>query len=165
MNDLPPFLSHSDRVCYLKHTFQSKSKCFCLPNKIVNNIVYYNLKYPSLHLKHMFVGRDDELRLLEEIWSGRSPKTCAVYGRRRIGKTTLIDRFCADKKHIRLFRNHGQGVMAGHPIFSAARPLTNRKADPDLLWPMIWVQTRSSPTLCKAHRKHQTLQMKSYEEL
>ncbi len=49
----------------------------------------------------MFVGRDDELRVLEDIWSGRSPKTCAVFGRRRIGKTTLIDRFCADKNHIR----------------------------------------------------------------
>ncbi len=49
----------------------------------------------------MFVGRGEELRVLEGIWSGRSPKTCAVYGRRRIGKTTLVDNFCKDKKHIR----------------------------------------------------------------
>jgi AAA+ ATPase superfamily predicted ATPase len=49
----------------------------------------------------MFVGRTEELGVLEDIWSGRSPKTCAVYGRRRVGKTTLVDRFCSDKKHIR----------------------------------------------------------------
>jgi len=49
----------------------------------------------------MFVGRDDELRVLERIWSGRPPKTCAIYGRRRIGKTALVDNFCTGKKHIR----------------------------------------------------------------
>ncbi len=49
----------------------------------------------------MFIGRDDELRALERIWSERPPKTCAVYGRRRIGKTTLVDIFCTGKKHIR----------------------------------------------------------------
>ncbi len=49
----------------------------------------------------MFVGRNDELRVLEGIWSGRPPKTCAIYGRRRIGKTALVDNFCTGKKHIR----------------------------------------------------------------
>jgi len=49
----------------------------------------------------MFVGREEELRFLDGIWKGRSPKTCAVYGRRRIGKTTLVDHFCRDKPHIR----------------------------------------------------------------
>ena len=49
----------------------------------------------------MFVGRDEELRILEGIWSGGSPKTCAVYGRKKTGKTALVDSFCADKKHIR----------------------------------------------------------------
>ncbi len=49
----------------------------------------------------MFIGRAEELGVLEGIWSGRSPKTCAVYGRRRVGKTTLVDQFCQGKKHIR----------------------------------------------------------------
>lgn len=49
----------------------------------------------------MFIGREEELRVLEDIWSGRPPKTCAVYGRRRIGKTSLVDTFCSDKRHIR----------------------------------------------------------------
>ncbi len=59
------------------------------------------IKYLRAIALFMFVGRDDELRILEGIWSGRPPKTCAVYGRRRIGKTTLVDRFCTGKKHIR----------------------------------------------------------------
>ena len=61
----------------------------------------------------MFVGRAEELGVLEEIWSGRSPKTCAVYGRRRVGKTTLIDNFCQDKRHIRFsFINSTEGKNA-----------------------------------------------------
>lgn len=54
-----------------------------------------------MHPIIMFIGRDEELKILENIWSGRSPKTCAVYGRRRAGKTTLVENFCSKKKHIR----------------------------------------------------------------
>lgn len=48
-----------------------------------------------------FVGRKIELERLEEYYSMDSIRTCAIYGRRRIGKTTLIDKFCEDKTSIR----------------------------------------------------------------
>jgi AAA+ ATPase superfamily predicted ATPase len=47
-----------------------------------------------------FVGRSKELGILNEIYSRKGPVTCAVYGRRRIGKTSLLREFCRDKNHI-----------------------------------------------------------------
>lgn len=46
-----------------------------------------------------FVGRSEELSQLEDLYS-RGISTCAVYGRRRVGKTALLQRFCRDKRHI-----------------------------------------------------------------
>ena len=47
-----------------------------------------------------FVGRKEELRRLEDIYSGTKFSACSVVGKRRIGKTTLIERFVEDKRHV-----------------------------------------------------------------
>ncbi|MDR0887958.1 MAG: ATP-binding protein [Candidatus Methanoplasma sp.] len=47
-----------------------------------------------------FSGRKEELQYLEKLYAESPIGTCAVYGRRRIGKTTLIEKFCEDKKAI-----------------------------------------------------------------
>jgi AAA+ ATPase superfamily predicted ATPase len=47
-----------------------------------------------------FIGRREELAYLEGLYSQKGPKTCAVYGRRQIGKSTLLARFCEGKRHI-----------------------------------------------------------------
>lgn len=57
-----------------------------------------------------FVGRTKELALLEKIWSGTANKTCVIYGRRRIGKTELLKRFCLNKRS--LYFECIQGVLA-----------------------------------------------------
>ena len=44
----------------------------------------------------MFVGRDKELSALERRWSSQQFECVVVYGRRRVGKTTLINRFLED---------------------------------------------------------------------
>lgn len=46
-----------------------------------------------------FVGRADEIRYLENVYAKR-PVACAVCGRRHLGKTSILRRFCADKRHI-----------------------------------------------------------------
>lgn len=46
----------------------------------------------------MFVGRDVELAGLERLYSTKGFQMVVVYGRRRIGKTTLIDEFVKGKK-------------------------------------------------------------------
>ena len=38
-----------------------------------------------------FIGRRRELGQLEKYFDSDSVNTCAIYGRRRVGKTALID--------------------------------------------------------------------------
>lgn len=49
----------------------------------------------------MFVGRKRELERLEMYYRSDAVSTCAIYGRRRVGKTRLIDEFCKGKPSIR----------------------------------------------------------------
>jgi AAA+ ATPase superfamily predicted ATPase len=50
--------------------------------------------------KHMFVGRKKELATLERLYQSNQFECAVIYGRRRIGKTTLINKFVEDKKVI-----------------------------------------------------------------
>ena len=45
-----------------------------------------------------FVGREKELSYLETLYSQPGLKTCAVYGRRQIGKSALLREFTKDKR-------------------------------------------------------------------
>ena len=46
----------------------------------------------------MFVGREDDLAELMALWRKRTSSLAVVSGRRRIGKSTLVERFAADSK-------------------------------------------------------------------
>jgi AAA+ ATPase superfamily predicted ATPase len=48
----------------------------------------------------MFVGRRTELDVLEKHWKSGKFELCIIYGRRRVGKTTLIRQFCRGKDTI-----------------------------------------------------------------
>ena len=48
-----------------------------------------------------FVGRKKELSMLEHLYSSGRFETCAIFGRRQIGKTTLMTRFAVGKRAIR----------------------------------------------------------------
>lgn len=48
----------------------------------------------------MFVGRKNELKSLNESYSTGAFQFPVIYGRRRVGKTTLINEFCKDKRTI-----------------------------------------------------------------
>ncbi len=47
-----------------------------------------------------FIGREPELAELEERYRSDRFEMVVVYGRRRVGKTSLIARFCVDKPHV-----------------------------------------------------------------
>ena len=47
-----------------------------------------------------FVGRERELKLLEELYLKKEFQMAVIYGRRRVGKTTLINKFLANKRSI-----------------------------------------------------------------
>ena len=44
-----------------------------------------------------FVGRKRELAILQQIYESKRPELVAIYGRRRVGKTFLIQTFFSDK--------------------------------------------------------------------
>ena len=43
----------------------------------------------------MFIGREEELLLLESLWEKRTASLITCRGRRRVGKSTLIEEFAA----------------------------------------------------------------------
>lgn len=48
----------------------------------------------------MFIGREYELRFLNERYASNQAELIVLYGRRRVGKTELLTEFCKGKKHI-----------------------------------------------------------------
>jgi AAA+ ATPase superfamily predicted ATPase len=45
----------------------------------------------------MFIGRENELSKLNRMYKSDKFEMAIIYGRRRVGKTTLINEFCKDK--------------------------------------------------------------------
>lgn len=48
----------------------------------------------------MFTGRDNELNALERLYKSNKFEFAVIYGRRRVGKTALINHFINDKEAI-----------------------------------------------------------------
>ena len=48
----------------------------------------------------MFIGRDKELNALDKLYKSDKFEFVVIYGRRRVGKTVLINQFSGDKKSI-----------------------------------------------------------------
>ena len=45
----------------------------------------------------MFIGRENELSKLNRMYKSDKFEMAIIYGRRRVGKTTLLNEFCKDK--------------------------------------------------------------------
>ena len=56
------------------------------------------VKYPEPLPHGMFVGREEEMEELELSFSARGFRMVVVYGRRRVGKTELLERFAEGKR-------------------------------------------------------------------
>ena len=48
----------------------------------------------------MFIGRESQLDVLRELADSGRPELFVLYGRRRVGKTELLQQFCADRRSV-----------------------------------------------------------------
>ncbi|MBL8860313.1 MAG: ATP-binding protein [Planctomycetes bacterium] len=48
----------------------------------------------------MFLGRDSDLQVLDELDSSGKPELFVLYGRRRVGKTELLQQFCRTRRAV-----------------------------------------------------------------
>ena len=48
----------------------------------------------------MFVGRERELAVLAELAGSGKPELFVLYGRRRVGKTELLQRLCSERRAV-----------------------------------------------------------------
>lgn len=48
----------------------------------------------------MFIGRETELKFLEDKYKEKKGQLIVLYGRRRVGKTETLKEFCKDKPHV-----------------------------------------------------------------
>ena len=69
-------------------------------NRKVFKLVYFKVDYLGVY--KMFVNREDEINALEDRWLSKRAEFIVVYGRRRVGKTELIEHFIKNKKGTRL---------------------------------------------------------------
>ncbi len=51
----------------------------------------------------MFMGRETELKFLQDKYSERKGQLIVLYGRRRVGKTETLREFCRDSRGFLVF--------------------------------------------------------------
>jgi len=59
----------------------------------------------------MFIGRNDELKKMNEMYAGDKFECAIIYGRRRVGKTTLIKEFIKDKNAVYFVAREASGAL------------------------------------------------------
>lgn len=84
----------------------------------------------------MFTGRKKELKKLESMYQEDTFQFAVIYGRRRIGKTTLISEFLKDKKAISYIAIEGtmKENLAGLSL-AVMRGLSDGNSFPEAVYP------------------------------
>ena len=84
-----------------------------------------------------FVGRARELNHLNKIWSQERYKTCAIYGRRRVGKTALISEFVKDKKRVVFNLIRGTESDNVQMMSKVLQEISNIESPPESLYDIL----------------------------
>jgi len=74
----------------------------------------------------MFVGRSQELSVLEDAYATGTFQMVGVYGRRRVGKSTLLRRFAAGKPDVLFFQARETSAAENLRALSAIPALDTR---------------------------------------
>lgn len=73
-----------------------------------------------LYMKEKIIGREEELSRLEKAWNSDRFEFIVIYGRRRVGKSFLIDAFTEDKKGVYFEAAQGGTEVTQLRLFSRA---------------------------------------------
>ena len=69
-----------------------------LNHNLINlDLISYDFKDKD---SNMFIGRNKEFQLFDDLYKRQDSCLAIVYGRRRVGKTEFIRRFCESKPHL-----------------------------------------------------------------
>lgn len=77
----------------------------------------------------MFVGRQQELKKLNMMYESNKFEFAVIYGRRRVGKTTLIKEFCRGKKSIYFIAREANDLMNIENFSSDVFAVTSKESD------------------------------------
>jgi len=108
----------------------------------------------------MFVGRKSELKLMEEAYHTAKDELVVLYGRRRIGKSSLVKHFAEKKSSFYEFEAL-EGEMTHRQIEHFSQQLQNRSMTPSLIVSGLKIGSRYSHTLRKRFSKEKPEQKKS----
>ncbi len=78
-----------------------------------------------------FIGREKELEFLERQNKGR-PAFVILYGRKRVGKTALVEQFCKGKNHIYYTASESNSVEQLRELYDLIHELTGDELIKDL---------------------------------
>lgn len=78
--------------------------------------------------KHTLIGRQEEYALLEGEYNLRSSRLVVIYGRRRIGKSTLVENFMGTKPHLHF--EGLEGLSTQEQILEFTKDLAKQIDDP-----------------------------------
>lgn len=76
-----------------------------------------------------FIGREEEMQRLEDICSADGVKTVVVYGRRRIGKSTLLKEFCRGRRSLYIQSPQGAAADILHAFALAVSAFSGEPRD------------------------------------
>ena len=72
---------------------------YCTCKKVTHKLLSCECNFEGGQMSQ-FYCREDELRKLNKRYAGNKFECIVIYGRRRVGKTALINEFCKDKPTI-----------------------------------------------------------------
>jgi AAA+ ATPase superfamily predicted ATPase len=88
-----------------------------------------------------FVNRQRELAALDGFWASRRAECVPITGRRRVGKTFLLEHFAEGRRAV-YYRCRLEGTAAQLPLFGAALAEATQdpvaRAEPPSTWPAIF---------------------------
>lgn len=83
----------------------------------------------------MFIGRKQELEKLNMMYDSRRFEFAVIYGRRRVGKTTLIKEFCKGKKAIYFVAREANDIINIENFSSDVFAVTSKESEGNVYFP------------------------------